>query len=152
VAATAPGRRADLRLLRRGRETAVPVEVGELAATAAAAVPDVPEPRGLSGSPAAGTPALAGLTVAPLDRALRDAFGVAPDVVGVMVTGVADDSPAARQGLAAGDVLVAVGETPVTTPDALRRAVDQQRRAGRPSAAVLVNRGGSVRYVALPLG
>jgi serine protease Do len=152
VAATAPGRRADLRLLRRGRETVVPVEVGELAATAAAAVPDVPEPRGFSGSPAAGTPALAGLTVAPLDRALRDAFGVAPDVVGVMVTGVADDSPAARQGLAAGDVLVAVGETPVTTPDALRRAVDQQRRAGRPSAVVLVNRGGSVRYVALPLG
>ena len=48
--------------------------------------------------------------------------------------------------------VVAVGETPVTTPDALRRAVDQQRRAGRPSAVVLVNRGGSVRYVALPLG
>jgi serine protease Do len=69
-----------------------------------------------------------------------------------MVTGVADDSPAARQGLAAGDVLVALGETPVTPPDALRRAVDQQRRAGRPSAVVLVYRGGSVRYVALPLG
>lgn len=151
VAATEPGRRADLRLLRRGRESTVPVEVGELAPTAAAAMPDVPEPRATSGA-TTGTPALAGLSVAPLGRALREAFGVAPDVVGVMVTGVADDSPAARQGVAAGDVVIAVGETPVTTPDALRRAAEALRREGRTSAPVLVNRGGSVRWVALPLG
>jgi serine protease Do len=155
VAGTGIGRRTEIRVVRRGRETVLSVEVGELAETAAAAVPDPPDPRPgppPDGGSTAGTPALAGLNVAPLGRVLREAFGVAPDVVGVMIVGVADDSPAARQGLAPGDVIIAVGEMPTASPEAFRRALAQSRREGRPSAVFLINRAGSVRFVALPLG
>ncbi|MDH5566110.1 MAG: trypsin-like peptidase domain-containing protein [Myxococcales bacterium] len=45
-----------------------------------------------------------GVTLQPLDRELADYFGV-PDVTGVLVNSVTEDSPAARAGLRTGDII-----------------------------------------------
>ncbi|MEA2739875.1 MAG: serine protease Do [Acetobacteraceae bacterium] len=72
-----------------------------------------------------------GLTVVPLTDALRTANGIAPNVRGVLVTGVEPDSDAARQGVAIGDMVLQVGSTRVRTPEELRHQIDRARGGGR---------------------
>jgi S1-C subfamily serine protease len=47
-----------------------------------------------------------GVTMQPLDRELADYFGM-PDVSGVLINSVMEDSPAGRAGLRTGDVIIA---------------------------------------------
>ncbi len=65
-------------------------------------------------------PVRLGVAVAPahVARRLRRAVGL-PERAGVLVRGVADDSPADRAGLARGDLIVSAGGTPVDGLDAL---------------------------------
>jgi len=61
-----------------------------------------------------------GVTIAPghVARRLRRAVGL-PDTEGVLIRDVAEDSPAARAGLAQGDLIVAAAGRPVSTADDL---------------------------------
>ena len=63
-----------------------------------------------------------GIRMQPLTPELRDHFG-APSDRGVLVSDVEADRPAARAGLAVGDVVTAVDGEPVTTPSFLAREV-----------------------------
>lgn len=65
-----------------------------------------------------------GIAVAPshVARRLRRSVGL-PERDGVLVRGVEDGSPAARAGIAAGDLIVEVAGTPVTDADALVEAL-----------------------------
>ena len=54
---------------------------------------------------------------------MRAAVGL-PDHDGLLVRGVLDDSPAAAAGLARGDLLIAAGDTPLTSADDLFEALD----------------------------
>jgi serine protease Do len=65
-----------------------------------------------------------GIGIEDLSPQLAEYFGTKD---GVLVTSVEPESPAAKAGLKAGDVITAVGETTVSTPSDLTRAV---RRAG----------------------
>jgi len=61
-----------------------------------------------------------GVAIAPnyVATRLRRAVGL-PDADGLLIRDVADDSPAARAGLAQGDLIVAAAGHPITTPDDL---------------------------------
>ncbi len=74
--------------------------------------------RGESASP----PQL-GVTITPghLARRLRRAVGL-PDAEGLLIREVAEDSPAARAGLAPGDLILAAAGQPVRTIDDLTGA------------------------------
>jgi serine protease Do len=61
-----------------------------------------------------------GVGIQPLTPQLAEYFGTKD---GVLVTTVEPDSPAAKAGLKAGDVITAVGETSVSSPSDLSRAV-----------------------------
>src|SRR5690349_7533647 len=65
-----------------------------------------------------------GITITPghLARRMRRAVGL-PDAEGLLVRDVADDSPAARAGLARGDLITAVAGQPVRTVDDLSGAL-----------------------------
>ena len=69
------------------------------------------------------TPQL-GITITPghVARRLRRAVGL-PDTEGLLIRGVAEDSPAARAGLASGDLIVAAAGQPVRTVDDLSGAL-----------------------------
>ena len=69
-----------------------------------------------------------GIVIAPghVARRLRRAVGL-PDTDGLLIREVADDSPAARAGLAAGDLIVAAAGQPVSTPDDLYDALAAAR-------------------------
>jgi serine protease Do len=69
-----------------------------------------------------------GVTIAPgyVARRLRRAVGL-PDTEGLLIREVAEDSPAARAGLAQGDLIVAAAGQPVHTADDLFDALQAAR-------------------------
>ena len=90
-----------------------------------------------------------GLSLSPLDGSTRATFRVPGSVQGVVVTDVMPDSPADEKNVRAGDVIVAISDSPVRSPADVQRRIDQDLRAGRKVEVLLVNRGGSLTYVAL---
>jgi serine protease Do len=69
-----------------------------------------------------------GVAIAPghVARRLRRAVGL-PDTEGLLIREVAEDSPAARAGLAPGDLIVAAAGQPTSTPDDLFDALAAAR-------------------------
>ena len=61
-----------------------------------------------------------GIGIQDLTPQLEEFFGTDK---GVLVTTVQPDSPAAKAGLKAGDVITAVGDAPISSPSDLTRAV-----------------------------
>jgi len=92
-----------------------------------------------------------GLSLSPLDGDARAEFRVPGGVEGVIVTDVEPDSPADETNVRAGDVIVAVRNQPVRTPDDVRRRIDADLKAGRKVEILLVARDGALAYVALRL-
>jgi serine protease Do len=93
-----------------------------------------------------------GLSLSPLDNDARAEFQIPGGMQGVVVTDVEPDSPAGENNLRAGDVIVSVQSQAVRTPEDVTRRVDADVKAGRKVEILLVNRGGSLTYVALRLG
>jgi serine protease Do len=92
-----------------------------------------------------------GVTIMPgrMARRMRRAVGL-PDAEGLLIRDVADDSPAARADLAAGDLIVAAGGQPTRTADDLFGAL----RAAEPGSSIelTVLRGADERTVQVVLG
>ena len=93
-----------------------------------------------------------GLTLGPLTDDVRAQFGIADDISGVVITGVADGGPAFGKGIRAGDVIVEVGQEPVATPEDVEVRVKAAADAGRGSVLLLVQSGGDLRFVPLTIG
>jgi S1-C subfamily serine protease len=89
-----------------------------------------------------------GVAIAPghVARRLRRSVGL-PDTDGLLIREVMDDSPAARAGLAQGDLIVAAGGQPVRTPDDL---YDVLRAAQGGSIQLNVVRGTDERTIDVP--
>jgi serine protease Do len=91
-----------------------------------------------------------GIAIAPghVARRLRRAVGL-PDAEGLLIREVADASPAARAGLAQGDLIVAAAGQPVTTPDDL---FDALQAAADGTLDLAIVRGTGERTVQVMLG
>jgi serine protease Do len=94
------------------------------------------------------TPQL-GITITPghVARRLRRAVGL-PDTEGLLIRGVAEDSPAARAGLASGDLIVAAAGQPIRTVDDLSGAL----QAAGDTIELTVLRGTDERSIQVALG
>jgi serine protease Do len=100
--------------------------------------------------PSAAQVAGLGLTLSEMTSDLRNKFQIPADTHGVVITGVTSGSPAAKQGLVAGDVILQLGAAPVTrTQDVLAR-VEALRRAHR-TAVLLVQGSDETQWVSLDL-
>ena len=93
-----------------------------------------------------------GFSLAPLDETLRQRFDIAENVSGVVVTDVTVGGPAASKGIEAGDVVVEVGQEPVSSPEEVGEQVAAALDQGRSSILVLVQSGSDLRFVPLPIG
>ncbi len=61
------------------------------------------------------------------------------------------NSPAAAVGLRAGDLVIAVGRSPVAGPEEVPQLAAAARKAGHKHLLLRVEREGSTRFIALPL-
>jgi Do/DeqQ family serine protease len=130
-----PGTNTKLTLLRNGKEQTVDVTLAEL------------QPSRTSGDDTgeAGSGSGYGLSVEPLTRESARQLGITA-TSGVVVTNVASGSRAADAGLRQGDVIEQVDGNPVSSPDALRSALDKQ--TGAP-ALLLVHRGEATVFMTI---
>jgi len=96
------------------------------------------------------TPPRLGVAIAPghVARRLRRAVGL-PERDGLLIREVTEDSPAARAGLAQGDLIVAAGGHPVRSLDDL---FDALQAAGEGTVELSVVRGTEERAIQVSLG
>ena len=93
-----------------------------------------------------------GLDLSNLTDDLRKRYKIKDSVKGVVITAVEDGSAAADKRLAPGDVIVELGQEPVSNAADVQKKIDQFKKDGRKSALLLIaNAEGEVRFVALAL-
>ena len=144
VAETPVGQTAPVKLWRDGQEMTLQPVI--------AAMPENPQQIAQNdeeGNPAHPQSASAmGLKLSPLTPELRRDLRVPKSVKGVVVTSVADTSPLAELGIAAGDVIQAINQEPVVTPKDVTSRLEAMRKGGK-NLLLLINRHGVNQYVAL---
>ena len=94
-----------------------------------------------------------GLKLAAITPEARARYKLASGQQGVLVTGVAQDSPADMRGITAGEVIVLVGQDPVSRPADVqsRIAVARQRKQDY-MLLLLTDHATGERFVTLPGG
>jgi len=133
VAATPPGVKVALVVMRDGKERKVDVKLGTLHEGEEVAKADAPE-KG---------PASFGLRVQPLSQELADQLGV-EEKRGVVVAEVEPGSPGDEAGLRRGDVVLEVNHEEVANVGDFRKSLE-----GKEKALLLVRRADNTIYVAL---
>jgi len=125
-ATKALGGTAQIGLFRQGKEVTVPVALQGL--------PDTPRNE----VEIHGRSPFLGVTVASLSPALADELRLDPQTEGVVVTAVADNSPARTVGFQKGDIVVLVNNQKIAKPADLDRIVNAGSRQWR----ITIERGG----------
>jgi serine protease Do len=137
IAAVKPGSQAQLEVWRAGRKQSVSVTVGELKPERTASA-GAPRRDGGEAQPSGRL----GLAVRPLTAEEKKQV----NGQGVLVEDAG--GPAARAGIQPGDVVMAVNNTPVASPEQLRSLVEKAKG----TIALLVRRGDASLYVPIDLG
>jgi serine protease Do len=92
-----------------------------------------------------------GMSLEALTPDVRDQLNVGATVGGVLVGEVTPGSNADESGVQAGDIIVRVGNSPVTSPDQVVNAIHTAQHQNRQALAVLVLRNGVTSYLGLDL-
>jgi serine protease Do len=128
VAVIAQGTRVDVAVWRDGKQQVLPVTIGRSQEKSAA----LGRPDADTSQPSVG------MTLAP-----------APGRTGALVAGVTDESPAEKAGLRAGDLIIEVDRTKVTTPADVIEKLGAARTQHKSAVAVLIERDGRNLYLGL---
>lgn len=89
-----------------------------------------------------------GIIVEGLTEENRRRYAIDEKVSGVVITEVTRGGLGSRYGLRPGDVISRLGSTNITSPAELKDAIASNERE---VIALLINRGGQVRFIAIPL-
>ena len=103
------------------------------------------------GAHAAPAPQILGMSLAPINPAVRQEFNLGATVRGVVVQDVKGTSDAGDKGLKRGDVIVRAGDREVATAGDISAAVGVWKKAGRTSIPLAVNRGGVTLFVPIKI-
>jgi len=138
VAATTPGTKAKLDVVRNGKQEAFTVTIGKMPAEAVAAAKQ----------PGQTTDQFAqlGLSVQTLTPDLAKQLGLEGER-GAIVSGIDEGSPAALANLETGDLIMEANRQPITDVAELRRVLDK----AKDSVLLLVKRRGQSLFVVLRL-
>ena len=142
VADTAIGKTVGVDLYRHGKRMTLRLTVQRLAEG------NAPPPKAPPAPPPPKVTML-GLSLLAIDGAARQQFHIPGNIQGVLVTGVAANSPADDKNVRAGDVIVQVQDVPVRAPGDVAKQVDAARKAGKAVVAMLIKRGNESAYVAI---
>ena len=151
VAETAIGKKVKVDIRREGEKQTVEIVLGEL---------EQAEEKGLltsneSPSQQPQNFAKLGFSVAPIDDDTRGFYDLPSEIDGLPLTGVvvievAQGSPAAKRGIAEGDIIRRIGQRQINEPSDLFDGIAEAREDNRGSILLLVRRGDRDRFVGLP--
>lgn len=154
VASLQAGATAAFTILRGGQRQSLSVTIGTRRDAQVASSPDQPQqggpPPGKGGglAPSAGA---AGMGLADLTPPIRRSLRINDNVQGAAVVQVEPNSPAAAQGIHAGDVIVAVQTRSVHNAQEATRLIFQAQASGAHAVTVAVLSEGTRRVVVLAL-
>jgi len=93
-----------------------------------------------------------GMEIKPLSGEIRKRYSIGKDVKGGAIISVDPNSVAAERGIQKGDVIVSSGnQQRLESASALQDLIDKAEEKGRKSVLLLISRGGSNLFIALPL-
>jgi serine protease Do len=144
VGSATPGHRYQAKIWRKGKTMERSVVLAKQSATKMAS----------ASSPKSRTHTLVsglGMSVATLSPETRAAYGIPASVKGVLVIDVSPEGAALEGGIRPGDVIVSIGEHPVSTPADVRHRLTTAAAENRNAALFLINRKGAQLYVGLPI-
>jgi serine protease Do len=147
VAETAPDTNAKMKVWRNGQTRDLQTTVGEL--------PNTDQVASATGGQDDEQPARAdamGMHFAPLSNKLRQELHIGKDVQGVAVTRVDPGSAADDVGLSVGDIIVAIDQQSIKTPQEAAAKLKEVAGSPKKSALLLLNRHGVTQYVGVSLG
>ena len=139
VADTPPGHPLPLVVLRDGKTAHLVASVGKMPKQPQVAMAEGPEQ-------ASGL----GLELSAITPKLRERFGIPKDVEGVLVTNVANGSPAGALGIRPGDVIQTIDQRPAKTPP--EAAHELKEASAKGNVLLLLNRKGISEFVGLSIG
>jgi serine protease Do len=151
VADTAVDKTVRVVVFRKGKTLTLKITIALLEEQGEAVTADSPDANDHATTDELELTAL-GLTLGVLSDELRAQFTIPDEVTGVVVTGVASGGSAGEKGVRPGDIIVEVGQEPVSTPGEVSERVADAVEAGRKSVLFLIQSGGDLRFVPLALG
>ncbi len=144
VAETAPDTGAKMKVWRNGQTTELQTTLGEL--------PNNEQVASATGEQDESARADAlGMHFAPLNSELRQELHTGKEVQGVVITRVDPGSAADEVGLSEGDVVLAIDQQPVKTPQEAAAKLKEAANSPKKSALLLLNRRGVTQYVGVNL-
>jgi serine protease Do len=147
VAQQPAGQRVSLTVLRDGQTQEITVAIGRRGETGGVTGSTSPNPQtGGNDSPVASR--RLGVAIVPIDDNLRRRFGLDQQQSGLLVQRVEPGSPAAEDGLRAGDIIVEANGQPVSQPADIGRQWQEALAASRPFL-MRVRRGEQDLFVAV---
>ncbi len=123
-----------------------PIKIEATIAKALRNEPNAPVADASAGGPTQANSAL-GMWFAALTADARDMAGLSPTATGVVIGGIADDSPALAAGLVSGDVILSIDRLPIATPQDAAEKLKLASASG--DVLVLISRHGSPQFTAL---
>jgi len=150
VAESPVGKEVEIVTVRKGIEQTVKVTLGRLEdGEQLGDGSDTDDTEQPAEKPAETTTVL-GMTVAALDDASREKFGIGKDVAGVVVTEVKPDSVAAERGVVVGEVITEIAQESVKTPKDVSDRIAKLKQQGRKNALLmLASKNGELRFVTM---
>ncbi|MEM6439232.1 MAG: DegQ family serine endoprotease [Pseudomonadota bacterium] len=147
VAETEVGKAVAVVVWRKGERQRLSVELGLLEEEAPVVRASASQP------PAEAEPEAEalGMTLVPMTPALRETYGIAAEIEGVIVDEVDAAGAAAAKNIRPGDVVIEVGQEAVATPEDVVEKTEAAREAGRKSVLLLVSSSGQLRFIAVSL-
>jgi serine protease Do len=149
IANVDPGHDTSITYIRGGNTSSLSVAVTTMPAN-----PDASFQVGSNAQPSTPAPGHAGLglTLAPLTPDTRSQLNLPTAATGVVIVNVKPNSAADQAGIQAGDLLVGVGPTNITSPDAAVSAIETAKKSGAPAVALRIIRQGQALFVGIGLG
>lgn len=139
VAATKAGDSVPVEVLRSGESKTLSLKVAAM-----------PGDDTIAADEGSASPTHLGVQLSTLDDDTRSKLGLDRKTEGVLIANVEGGSPAAREGLRPGDVILRVGNEAVKRPQQVVEAVRSARESKHASVVMLVSRNGNERFVAVP--
>jgi serine protease Do len=155
IVAQAPvGQDVPVVVMRNGKQLTLNVKLGLLDEGIKKASLDTSSPSAEVAPPVDTAPQpVLGMTFSGLTAEARQKYTINDSVAsGVVISGVAPNSPASEKRLQPGEVLVEINQEPVKQPLDAAQKIKSLKEAGKKSALLLVaNAQGEVRFVAVPV-
>jgi serine protease Do len=150
VAEAEVGKKVTVKVLRKGKEVDVTVELGRLED----GEKQIAASSGSTVTPATTVTAL-GMTASTITKELREKYKLDEKIKGAVITEVAKDGAAEEKRLEPGDVIVEAGSRQVENASDISTAISEAEKDGKSSVLFLVAKAGKegeTRFIALKLG